>query len=113
VLALLATAALTLRLRAVDRAAALWLAFYVATPVFFFQYLIWGLPFLLLAGRLRLALAVQAAALVPMLLFYTRPHESDAAATVYWITLVGLWALLLGILVSFVIAARRPAVRTA
>lgn len=110
VLALLATTALTLRLREVDRAVALWLAFYVVTPVFFFQYLVWGLAFLLLAGRLRLALAVQAVALAPMLIFYSRPYFSTFASHVYWVTVVALWALLLASLVVLLRERRPPRV---
>lgn len=98
VIALLAVAALTRRWPVPDRAAALWLAFYVVSPVFFFQYLVWGLPFVLLAGRLRLALAVQAVALVPTLLFYRAPWEADAVAVPYFVFLVALWTLFAGTL---------------
>lgn len=76
-----------------ERASLLWLAFYAVSSVFFVQYLVWGLPFLLLAGRLRLAALVQAVALVPTVLFYRAPWEDEAIAVPYGIFMVGLWAL--------------------
>lgn len=88
-----------------ERAALLWLVFYVVTPVFFFQYLVWGLPFLLLAGRLREAAAIQAAALLPTVLFYRAPWESDAVAPLYAAAMIALWALYLACIVRMV---RRP-----
>ena len=96
--ALVAVAALTRRWEPVDRAVALWLAFYIVTPVFFFQYLVWGLPFVLMAGRLRLALAIQAVALPPTLIFYLAPWESEAIAVPNFAMLVGLWLLFLATL---------------
>jgi hypothetical protein len=83
-----------------ERAALLWLAFYVVTPVLFVQYLVWGLPFLLLAGRLRLAAAIQALALAPTVIFYRAPWESGAAPVVYGAAMVALWA-------AFLLAAAR------
>lgn len=90
-----------------ERASLLWLTFYVTSSVFFFQYLVWGLPFLLLAGRLRLALAVQVVALPPTVLFYRAPWESDAVALPYGIAMVALWALFLAAFVA-VLRAHRP-----
>lgn len=105
--ALVAVSAFTTRWGAAwstaERASLLWLAFYVVTPVFFFQYLVWGLPFLLLAGRLRLAALVQLVALVPMVLFYRAPWESEAVAIPYGGLMVGLWALFA---VAFVLVVR-------
>jgi hypothetical protein len=76
-----------------SRAVLIWLAFYIVTPAFFFQYLVWGLPFIVMSGRLWLALAVQAVALVPTILFYKAPWESDAVALPYAATVLALWAL--------------------
>jgi hypothetical protein len=76
-----------------ERASLLWLAFYIVTPVFFFQYLVWGLPFLVLAGRLRLALAVQLVALLPTVLFYRAPWEDEAVAWPYGGAMLALWGL--------------------
>jgi hypothetical protein len=76
-----------------DRAVLIWIAFYIVAPTFFFQYLVWGLPFFILAGRLRLALAVQLMAVIPEFLFYGAPWESTAVAVPYAITMLALWAL--------------------
>jgi hypothetical protein len=76
-----------------ERATLVWLAFYVVTPVLFFQYLVWGLPFFLLAGRLRLALAVQLVALLPTVLFYLAPWEDVAVAWPYGGAMIALWGL--------------------
>ena len=93
---------------AAERAALLWITFYVTSSVFFFQYLVWGLPFLLLAGRLRLALAVQAVALPPAVLFYRAPWEDDAVALPYGLAMVGLWALFV-VAFAAVLRDHRPA----
>ena len=102
--ALVAVTAVTFRRpwEPAERATVLWLAFYVVTSVFFVQYLVWGLPFFLLAGHLRLAAAVQAIALVPTVLFYRAPWEDEAIAWPYGIFMVGLWALFAATLVRTV-----------
>ena len=86
-----------------ERATLLWLAFYIVTPVFFSQYLVWGLPFFLLAGRLRLVVAVQAVALLPTILFYRAPWEDHAVAYPYGASMIALWALFLA---AFVLVVR-------
>ena len=78
---------------AAQAAVLLWLALYALSPHFFFQYLVWGLPFFLLSGRLRLAAAVQAVALLPTVLFYRAPWESEAVAVPYGVAMLALWAL--------------------
>jgi hypothetical protein len=75
-----------------QRATVIWLAFYVVTPAFFFQYLVWGLPFFILARRLSLAAGVQAVALVPTILFYGAPWKSRTVAIPYAIGMLALWA---------------------
>lgn len=106
VLVLSATMLLTTRVgrgwTAAERATLLWLAFYVVTPVFFFQYLVWGLPFFVLAGRLRLALLVQVAALLPTVLFYRAPWEDETVALPYGAAMLTLWALFLGAAVTVI-----------
>ena len=93
-IALLLVAAIGLRTRAsaVPMAVLLWLAVYTFGVNFFFQYAIWGLPFMLMAGYVRYVLAVQAALLVPMLLFYMRPWDHTALAVVYAGLMVIVWA---------------------
>lgn len=70
--ALLATGALMLwrGTPALHAAVLLWVTVYAFGVNAGLTYLLWGLPFFLLAGRLWLAVAVQAAALVPTVLLY-------------------------------------------
>jgi hypothetical protein len=70
--ALAATAAVLARRRVSARHAApvLWLAFFAFGINFNFQYLVWLLPFLLLAGRVRTVALVQGLLLVPGLVLY-------------------------------------------
>ena len=102
-LALVAVAAYARRRDPLEWAALIWIAFYCVTPTFFVQYLVWGLPFFVMAGRLRLALAVQAVALVPTVLFYRAPWESPDVALPYGATMIALWLLFVA---SFVAIAR-------
>jgi len=92
--ALLLAGALAARRRMEPRQAALvlWLTFYVLGTGFAFQYAIWGLPFLILAGRLRWAAALQAGLLVPMLIFYMGPFRADALVPVYFVLMAAVWA---------------------
>jgi hypothetical protein len=76
----------------------LYLTFYVVTPSFYFQYLVWGLPFVVMAGRLRLALLIQAVAIPPTLLFYLAPWESDASVPAYFVAMTAFWLVLVGVL---------------
>jgi hypothetical protein len=82
-------------------ASILWLAVWAFGTGFFFQYLVWGLPFLLLDRHLREVAVLQAAVLLPMLLFYLGPWHRELVVVVYatvmlalWVSwCVGLWAL--------------------
>jgi hypothetical protein len=105
-LALVAVAALARRREPLERAVLVWIAFYCVTPTFFVQYLVWGLPFFVMAGRLRLAAAVQAVALVPTVLFYRAPWEAEGVAVPYGVTMIALWLLFVA---SFVAIARERA----
>ena len=89
----LALAALfAVRRPGVMRAAAiLWLAVWAFGTGFFFQYLVWGLPFLILDRHLRAAALLQAAALVPMLLFYLGPWHRELVVVVYAAIMLALW----------------------
>jgi hypothetical protein len=106
---LLAAAAFAARRRMGPRHAAvlLWLTFYVLGTGFAFQYAIWGLPFLLLAGRLRWAFALQAGLLVPMLVYYLGPFRMDALLPVYYVLMALVWAGLATALVMTARASRR------
>jgi hypothetical protein len=60
------------RLDAITAAALIWLVVYVANPNWFYQYLIWGLPFFLLAGRRLEVAAVQLLLALPAAELYFR-----------------------------------------
>ena len=91
----------------------LWLAVYAFGVNFFFQYAVWGLPFLLMAGHLRAVLAAQAALALPMALFYLRPWEQPAVGPLYATLMIAVWGAAAA---AFVVQARallrRPAART-
>jgi hypothetical protein len=102
-LALAGVAAFARRRSPLERAVLIWIAFYCVTPTFFVQYLVWGLPFFVMAGRLRLALAVQAIAIVPTIVFYRAPWEASGVDVLYGATMIALWLLFVA---SFVVLAR-------
>jgi hypothetical protein len=88
-----ATVAARARAHPAEAAALIWLAVWAANVNFAFQYLVWGLPFLLLAGHLRGAAALQLAALVPALLLYARPAP-ETTAGVYVVLQAALYLAL-------------------
>lgn len=97
--------ALRRRLAALDAAVLLWLAFYVAGVNFFMQYLVWGLPFLLMRGHLRAVAALQLALLPALVLTY-----SSSPDTLIWLLytppVLLAWAVAVVALVR--IATRAP-----
>jgi hypothetical protein len=78
------------RLPARDAAVVLWLGLYVLGTAFAFQYAVWGLPFLLVAGRLRWALWMQAALLVPELIYYFGPWHGPELLIPLYVALMGV-----------------------
>jgi hypothetical protein len=84
------------RADAPQMSAVLWLAVYAFGVNFFFQYLVWGLPFFVMAGWLRSVLVAQVVLLVPTLLFYLSPWHAGWLAVVYAVTMIGAWALATG-----------------
>jgi hypothetical protein len=88
-------------------ASLLWLAVLTLAPAFFFQYLIWGLPFFLMAGFLRETAALQVAVALPMVLGYMAPWEADAPTYVYVPIMIATW---LGMLAALFLLGRRIAV---
>jgi hypothetical protein len=61
------------RIDPVPAAALLWSALVVFNPGFGFQYVVWALPFLLMAGHLRSVALVQAGLFIPAALLYWDP----------------------------------------
>jgi hypothetical protein len=77
----------------IDAAVLVWLAIYAFSPNFFLNYLVWGLPFFIMAGYLAEVAVLQAVLVVPTIAFYVR--ATSAAATVlglaYVPILIALW----------------------
>lgn len=93
----------------VDAAALVWLLAFAVNSNFFFNYLVWALPFLILAGFLAEAALVQLVAAPAELLFYlvTAP---DWLVPPYVADMMLLWALwILGVVLlgRRIVAARR------
>jgi len=77
----------------VDAAVLLWLAIYVFSPNFFLNYLIWGLPFFIMAGYLVQVAVLQAALMAPTVAYYLTlwPSPSTVNAAIYVPILIVLW----------------------
>lgn len=103
---LLAVAGIGARTRgsAPQMACILWLAVYAFGVNFFFQYLVWGLPFFLLAGYVRATFLAQIALLLPTLGFYLRPWHQAAVAAAYAVAMISVWAISVG---GFVVLTRK------
>lgn len=111
-LALAAAWLLARRVPPTAGAAAAVLVVVVAGAGFAFQYLVWVVPLLLLAGRVGWAAVVQALALVPMVLFYGR-IGGPVADAVYIGLMTALWLALVAALVSLLGEVGEPAARPA
>jgi hypothetical protein len=84
------------RAEAPQMATLLWLAVYAFGVNFLFQYLVWGLPFFLMAGYLRSVLWVQLLLILPTVLFYLGPWHAESLAVVYGVVMIVLWLAALG-----------------
>jgi Glycosyltransferase family 87 len=102
-LALLGALAVWRRLTPVQAAELLWLGFYAFGTGFLPQYMVWGLPFFLLAGRLRAVAALQLVLVLPLVLFYFGPHRQPASDVLYATVMIGVWAALV---IAFLCALR-------
>lgn len=87
----------------VDAAVLVWLTVYAIAPNFFFQYLVWGLPFFLLAGMIRYVAILQLVVLAPTLIAYLAPHSPDVAY-VYVPIMILVWV---GWVVALFLTGRR------
>lgn len=79
-----------------------WVALWVTGTSFFFHYLIWGLPFLIMAGRLGTAITIQLVVAVPALIFYLGPWETGLVLIPFVGLMVALWLALAVWLVAMV-----------
>jgi hypothetical protein len=106
VLGLTAVFLLRFRVAAPLAAVVLWLAIWAFGTGFFFQYLVWGLPFMLMAGYIRSAAALQLVTIVPAILFYAGPWKADSVVVAFVIVMLAVW---LAWLAALVILARAGA----
>jgi len=75
-------------------AALLWLVVLAFDSGFFFQYLVWGLPFFLLGGYLLATAALQVVVGIPMIIYYTGPRPgSNSVAYFYVPFMLVTWAM--------------------
>jgi hypothetical protein len=90
-------------------AVVIWLTVYAFGVAFFMQYMVWGLPFLLMAGFRREVLALQLVLFAPVLVIYHGVHAAWAAWVFYVVPMLVVWAALTaGLAVLCVRLARRP-----
>jgi hypothetical protein len=97
---------------AIDGVVLLWLVVFAFSPNFLLQYLVWALPFFIMAGYLWEAAILQVAVVPVLLLTYLSPSVFDrAGATAYVVMMICLWAF--WVAASFILARRivrgRPA----
>lgn len=104
----LAMLAWRLRPPPLKMAVIIWLSVYVFNPDLFLHYLIWGLPFLLMAGYVWQAVVLQTVVIIPTALLYGGPWEGMAASHLYSAVSIGLWAWALVALSRIVFDVRAP-----
>jgi hypothetical protein len=75
-----------------DATILLWLTVFVFSPNFFLQYLIWALPFFIMAGFLWQVAVLQAALIPALVINYLKVPTSRPAAIVYVVVMIALWA---------------------
>jgi uncharacterized membrane protein len=93
--ALLAATALLARHRPspIQAAALLWLVVWAFGVTFFLQYLVWGLPFLLMAGYLRPVLILQLAVLPATIVTYQTGLPTWEVWVLYTVPMIAAWAV--------------------
>jgi hypothetical protein len=69
----------------------LWLLVLAFGSGFFFQYLVWLLPFLLLAGHVRATAVLQIVVSIPMVIFYLGPWHGSGIVIVYVVLMLLVW----------------------
>jgi uncharacterized membrane protein len=105
VLVLLAAFLYRYRPALIDAMVLLWLAVFVFSPNFLLQYLVWALPFFIMAGYLKEVAVLQIAMVPALIITYITPSAlSDRAADLYVAMMIGLWVFWVVALVT--VAAR-------
>jgi hypothetical protein len=102
--ALVAYAMFILRYRPalIDAVALLWLVVFAFSPNFFLTYLVWGLPFFIMAGYLVEVGMLQAVLVIPAVGYYLSlwPAASSATAILYVPFMIGLWVVLAAAMIA-------------
>jgi len=94
-LALLGVAALLFGCRPapIDGAVVVWLALYALSPNFFMQYLVWGLPFFIMAGYIKHVAVLQVVLLPALAITYFGPFDDPYPwADIYITIMAWVWA---------------------
>jgi Glycosyltransferase family 87 len=101
-IALIALAAFMLRHRPapIEAAVLVWLTVYTFLPNFFLHYLVWGLPFFIMAGYLKETAILQLVLIPAILIVYLIPWPSDQIAIIYVPIMIGVWAFFAAALVT-------------
>jgi hypothetical protein len=73
-----------------------WVATWALGAGFFFQYLVWGLPFLILAGWLQVTMLLELVLLLPTLIFYETPWHAEGIVVVFAAAMLVVWVAWLG-----------------
>jgi hypothetical protein len=112
-LAPFAALAFVRRLEPTVAAALLWTALVVLNVGFAFQYVVWALPFLLMAGHVRPVAIAQAGLLAPAAMLYWDPLGFSPTG-LYVVLMVATWCAAAAWLVALALRrAREPAARAA
>lgn len=77
----------------IDAAVLLWLVIYAFSPNFFLTYLVWGLPFFIMAGYLIEVALLQAILVIPTAAYYASlwPAPGTLAGIAYVPIMIALW----------------------
>lgn len=76
-----------------EGAAMLWLGIYALAPTFFFQYVVWGLPFFLFAGWLAYVGALEAVLIAPTVIAIGLPWADRRVLAVYLPLTILAWGM--------------------
>jgi uncharacterized membrane protein len=82
------------RARAPLGAAIVWLTVYAFGVTFFMQYMVWGLPFFMMAGFIRPVLWLELALIGPLFVIYHRVAHAWVAVVLYVVPMLLVWAAL-------------------
>jgi uncharacterized membrane protein len=82
------------RIGAVSAAVVLWLTFYAFGVSFFMQYMVWGLPFLLMAGYVWQVAVLELLLFAPVLVIYHGVHRAWEANAFYVAPMLLVWLVL-------------------